>query len=253
MITQIGSLPYRDVEKAVRYSLKHERLPFLPELPLLGDSMLEYIKNPGQLSCLNEWKEAVRGYGIVKIQCVGLVTLIQSKLYDRKDAMARICHHISHIVDNLNVGEIILFSDEPSLYTIDFDFDLKGHYEEWLEMVEVIGGNIQTPIVTGIHSCGDLTDKKELRRFDCLFESKIDILSVDASKYDITEYPAYRGNKRIAWGIKKASDVKDFQKGDLLTLPCGMSPEVYSVEDCEKNLEMLLRVSEEVYSSRGSN
>ncbi|MFH1065606.1 MAG: hypothetical protein V1734_03835 [Nanoarchaeota archaeon] len=45
IVTQIGSLPYDSVEKAVAYSLKHD-IPFLPELPKLGDSMIQYIRIP---------------------------------------------------------------------------------------------------------------------------------------------------------------------------------------------------------------
>ncbi len=56
VITQIGSIPYQDVKQAVKYSLKHD-IPFLPELPKLGDGVLDYIKNPGKLSCLEEFKK----------------------------------------------------------------------------------------------------------------------------------------------------------------------------------------------------
>ena len=56
IVTQIGSLPYDSVEKAVEYSLRHD-IPFLPELPLLGDSMIKYINTPGKLSCLSEFKK----------------------------------------------------------------------------------------------------------------------------------------------------------------------------------------------------
>ena len=39
MITQIGSLPYDNVNEAIDYSLKHN-IPFLPELPSKGETML---------------------------------------------------------------------------------------------------------------------------------------------------------------------------------------------------------------------
>ena len=45
IVTQVGSLPYDDVDKAVEYSLLHD-IPFLPELPKLGDAMLDYIEKP---------------------------------------------------------------------------------------------------------------------------------------------------------------------------------------------------------------
>jgi hypothetical protein len=80
--------------------------------------------------------------------------------------------------------------------------------------------------------------------WDELFRSEIEIISFDASKYDITKYPGYRNRGKIAWGIKTKEDVKDFQEGDLLTLPCGMGPKFYSVDDCEANLNSLLEISD---------
>jgi len=44
IITQIGSLPFTDVDAAVNYSLQHD-IPFLPELTAMGDWMTEYINN----------------------------------------------------------------------------------------------------------------------------------------------------------------------------------------------------------------
>ncbi|MCQ9207635.1 MAG: hypothetical protein NG740_07135, partial [Omnitrophica bacterium] len=73
IITQVGSLPLEDVGEAVNYSLKHD-IPFLPELPRRGDAMMEYIKSPGKLSCLAEFKKHT--FEAVKVQCVGPTTLI---------------------------------------------------------------------------------------------------------------------------------------------------------------------------------
>jgi hypothetical protein len=49
LFTQIGSLPFDNVDRAIAYSLQHD-IPFLPELVVLGDAMLEYLKHPGELS-----------------------------------------------------------------------------------------------------------------------------------------------------------------------------------------------------------
>ena len=48
IVTQVGSLPYDDVDKAVEYSLRHD-IPFLPELPKLGDAMLEISARTDEL------------------------------------------------------------------------------------------------------------------------------------------------------------------------------------------------------------
>ncbi|MFC2106560.1 hypothetical protein ACFLS0_07420, partial [Candidatus Bipolaricaulota bacterium] len=55
LVTQIGSLPFSDVDRAVAYSLEHE-IPFLPELTQRGDAMMKYVKDPGHLSCLDAFK-----------------------------------------------------------------------------------------------------------------------------------------------------------------------------------------------------
>ena len=87
MITQIGSLPYDDVDQAVEYSLRHD-IPFLPELPKLGDAMMDYIKQPGSMSCLETFKRKAAGFDVVKIQCLGPATLILGG-YEFFQAMSR--------------------------------------------------------------------------------------------------------------------------------------------------------------------
>jgi len=222
IITQIGSLPYENVREAVRYSLKHD-IPFLPELPKLRDAMLDYIKNPGKLSSLDEFKK--HRFSVVKIQCVGPATLIMSG-YTQEEALERICEHISGIIKGLEAEETILFLDEPALGQVGFDFQAL-----WVPIFETF------KVTPGIHCCGNMD-------WDILFNSSvIEVISFDASQFDITKYPHYRGDKRIAWGIEERKDVKDFHKGDLLTLPCGMSPVKYTTRDCEPALKKLKRIS----------
>src|SRR3989338_1455945 len=95
IVTQVGSLPLEDVGEAVAYSLKHD-IPFLPELPKRGDAMLEYIKSPGKLSCLAEFKK--HKFDTVKIQCVGPATLTLSG-YTGDEAVKRAYEHINAITD----------------------------------------------------------------------------------------------------------------------------------------------------------
>ncbi|NIO39067.1 MAG: hypothetical protein GTO41_02000 [Burkholderiales bacterium] len=82
--------------------------------------------------------------------------------------------------------------------------------------------------------------------WDELFNSKVEIISFDASQYDITKYPAYRNGKRIAWGIQTRENIRDFQEGDLLTLPCGMGPKFYSTDDCKIYLDSLMAIAEDL-------
>lgn len=223
IVTQIGSLPYEDVERAVEYSLRHD-IPFLPELPKLGDAMLEYAKEPGRLSCLRRFQERVAGLDMVKVQCIGPATLILSG-YSQDEAISRSFQHISAILDGLRVGQVILFLDELALGQVGFDY--QGLWSALFESFAV------TP---GVHVCGNMN-------WDDLFCSNVEIISFDASKYDITKYPAYRNGKRIAWGVQSRADVKDFRDGDLLTLPCGMGPKFYTPADCDTSLKKLQEIS----------
>ncbi len=226
IVTQVGSLPYDDVEKAVEFSLRHD-IPFLPELPKLGDAMMDYIKNPGSLSCLSTFKKKIEGRPVVKVQCVGPATLILAG-YSEDEAISRACQHIEAVLDGLIADTIILFLDEPALGQAGFDYQ-----RLWAPLFESFN------VTPGVHVCGNMN-------WDELFNSQVEIISFDASQYDVTIYPAYRNGKRIAWGIQTGQNVKDFQEGDLLTLPCGMGPKLYSVDDCEPCLSKLLKVAKEV-------
>lgn len=223
IVTQVGSLPYDDVEKAVAYSLRYD-VPFLPELPKLGDAMMEYIKNPGRLSCLETFKKKTEGRETVKVQCVGPATLILAG-YSEDEAISRTCQHIEAVLDGLNARNVILFLDEPALGQAGFDF-----HRLWAPLFESFN------VTPGVHVCGNMN-------WDELFNSRVEIISFDASQYDITKYPAYRNGKRIAWGIKARENVRDFQECDLLTLPCGMGPKFYSTDDCEVWLGNLLAIA----------
>ena len=228
VVTQIGSLPYDDVDEAVNYSLQHD-IPFLPELPLLGDSMMDYIKNPGQNRCLEIFRQKTRGREIVKVQCIGPATLVLSG-YSEDEAVSKVYEHVHTITEGFDVGEIILFIDEPALGQAGFDYK-----KLWAPVLESFN------CIFGVHVCGNMN-------WDEMFDSQINIISFDASQFDITRYPKYRSGKRIAWGIETIDDVKDFQEGDLLTGPCGMGPKFFTIDDCPKRLAKLLDISENLCS-----
>lgn len=224
LITQIGSLPYDDVDQAVQYSLRHD-IPFLPELPKLGDAMMDYIDRPGSLSCLEAFKSAVAGLDMVKIQCVGPATLILGG-YEQDQAVSLACQHIDAVLSGLQAANIILFLDEPALGQAGFDYQ-----QLWSALFQSFD------VTPGVHVCGNMN-------WDDMFASEIEIISFDASQFDLTRYPGYRSGKRIAWGSERAEDVRDFQAGDLLTLPCGMGPKFFTPEDCEGALQKLSQIAE---------
>ncbi len=224
IVTQIGSLPLEDVNEAVAYSLKHD-IPFLPELPKKGDAMMEYIKNPGKLSCLGEFKKYK--FETVKIQCVGPATLMLAG-YSQDDAVRRAYEHIQAVTDGLKADEIILFLDEPALGQSGVNFG---------ELWEALFSGFD--VKRGVHTCGNMD-------WDLMFSAPIDIISFDASQFDITRYAGYRSGKTIAWGVAKKEHVRDFKAGDLITLPCGMGSPFYKPEDCERNLKKLLDIAAEL-------
>jgi len=217
VITQVGSLPFEDVAAAVAYSLQHD-IPFLPELPKLGDAMLEYIKHPGRLSCLSEFKK--QKFETVKIQCVGPATLMLSG-YSQDNAIGKIVEHISVVLEGLEADQTILFLDEPALGQSGVDF--RGLWQALFSNFKVI---------SGVHTCGNMD-------WDLMLDSCLDIISFDASKYDLTNYAKYRSGKRISWGVEKYEDIKDFKQGDLITLPCGLGTPLFNLEDCELSLQKL--------------
>lgn len=222
--TQIGSLPFDNVNVALNYSLQHS-IPFLPELTRLGDGMFEYIRHPGRLSCLKEFHK--QKFDKVKIQCIGPITLSQdpSLGYSLDKAMANASVHIDVILQGLDAKEIILFLDEPALGTTGMDFN-----EYWQMLFEPLD------VIRGVHCCG-------LMQWDLLLKSDtIDIISFDASKYDISIFYKKR-NKKIAWGITQQSQIRDLKKGDLITPPCGLSHYKYTEEHAYSALQNLEKIA----------
>lgn len=185
--------------------------------------MLNYIKNPGHLSCLEKFKKYK--FETVKIQCIGPATLIAAG-YKEGDALLRIYTHIESIIKDLRAHEIILFLDEPSLGYVGFEYE-----RLWAPIFESFS------VIRGVHVCGNM-------QWDRLFDADIEIISFDASKYDITKYYKDRKDKRIAWGIQRAEDIKDFQPGDLITPPCGLGTKLFTEADAYAKLAQLREIAE---------
>jgi len=266
LVAHIGSLPFYNedvnvsVSEAIDFTLRWP-IPTLPELPNHGDSMLTYMKEPGTLSCLEAFGE--HSFKIAKGQCLGPVSYCLGG-HDMDDAIRRTSDHILAIASVIDTETLILFSDEPSLYTMGNDFKLKECYDEWLENIGKIEELTGKTIIPSIHSCGDITERMEQRRFDHLFQSDIEIINVDAATYDITTYPLYDEFRddggHIAWGVNfgdgdkphlfvpeqekrienAKAQIKDFRDGDLITPDCGMPPKYYTSRDCHGVLEDIL-------------
>jgi hypothetical protein len=239
-VTQVGSLPYQDVDAAIEYSLRHP-IPFLPELPRRGDDIFNYIENPVKLSCLEGFKK--NKFDTVKLQLVCPITLTKMHDYSKNVALGGVYEHAGSILDGMHAKEIIVFLDEP--YAAQAT-GCEKLLRDTLDVLEVVREELKLPkIIYGIHCC-DFAPML----WSYLFSNDIgiDIINFNASEYDITPYYKSR-NKNIAWGIKREGNVKDWQTGDLLTLPCGMGGKnieegrPYTEDDCDKKLDLLLQVS----------
>ncbi|MFH0956341.1 MAG: hypothetical protein V1813_00605 [Candidatus Aenigmatarchaeota archaeon] len=256
MITQIGSLPYLDPSQAIDYSLKHD-IPFLPELPRLGEAMMEYIKTPGHLSCLQDFQAAVKGRDIAKIQGVGPATIVSAGngRYTEKKALEMSREHMMRIMEGFDVEKLIFFLDEPSLEMVDYEAMglSKAEYESmgftgvdyknlWRQLRDDAARNGN--VTFGVHTCGNFN-------WGGLFGLDfLDVISFDASKYwssfvKSDGYKNYRSSKKVAWGIVERGDAKNFQEGDLLTPPCGLG-NLSSGEECGPILENLMKARQKV-------
>ncbi len=229
MFTQIGSLPCINYRFAVYYSLQHA-VPFLPELSRkdIDGGMLDWIEYPEKLRCLQKFKK--HKFLQVKMSCVGPLTLFQNGNYSTDEAVMKVIEGVNVLLNELQAEEIFFFLDEPALEGLVIDIDYESLWDT------VFGQFEEYNIDSTIHTCGN-TD------WGRLFKSNIDMISFDASKHDITQFDYNRRGKKNAWGITDRAQVKDFQKGDLLTLPCGMSPLVYTTAESRGAFYMIKRAS----------
>lgn len=85
---------------------------------MLGDLMVEYIKRPGRLSCLDEFKR--HQFPMVKIQCVGPATLMMDNWSDDR-AVESIYRHVSTILDGLDGNDL---AKPDFVYLIQAYFDI---------------------------------------------------------------------------------------------------------------------------------
>jgi hypothetical protein len=144
--------------------------------------------------------------------------------YGPDEALLRVYGHVEAILTGLRAEEILLFLDEPALGQAGFDSE-----ELWKRIFD------DFPVLRGVHVCGNM-------QWDHLFAAEIDIVSFDASRYDIRGYYPRHG-KRVAWGISDPSQIEDRQPGDLVTPPCGLSPPAYGPRDLERVLALLKRAA----------
>ena len=235
-VTQIGSLPFDNPIDAVKYSRKHP-IPFLPELVVARQEfMLRLIKDPGKLSCLDEFTK--EHFEQVKLQCIGPMALRRWGNYSVKDAMSMIRTYLDTIFERVNAEQKILFLDEPGL-----EFSEIGMGQKLWQ--EIFGVYHATP---GIHNCGPI-------HFEAMFRSGVvEIISFDAFKYkaQAAEVLSRRNGKRIAWGVKSIDDVLDFKPGDLITPPCGLSFKdmtgtsqiPYTAQECESIYGALIDIAQ---------
>ena len=265
--TQIGSVPYgtdliddensqnniREVVKdAVVYSLRHD-IPFLPELSrikrwddkkgkyIFKDSMRGYIQNPGRLYCSEELKKYE--FDTFKLQCFGPISASDT-IPDEGTIINNILSHITSIIDGINAKEFIVLLDEPSLQSGT------NYSKKWGPIFDAIKSSYDTPIITGVHTCGEVWGDEFMRSY----EDGVEIISFDArinnpkrsfSRDQKNEYEKLRKNMKFIWGVTEPSQINDWRRGDLASGTCGMgglndeTGVPYTEIDAETRLEML--------------
>jgi hypothetical protein len=219
IITGVGSLPFSEPEAAVEHVMKYD-IPFMPELTNADESMNNYLNRSEPLSSAKYFAE--HSLELAKLQCVGVVTAMNMGLSE-DEATLKIIDHISRHLKYMDAKKIILFLDEPVLGYSGLPF-----VKMWENVFE------EFDVIRGIHTCGNML-------WDQLLSAPVEIINFDASQYDITRYYEER-DKRLAWGVQKFEDIRDWRAGDLITTPCGLAQ--YSTDECEKILDNLKKIKE---------
>jgi len=149
--TQIGSLPYLDIQKSIDISFEHN-LAFIPELIKLNenDLMLERFKkmNQGhepslivQEAFINELSN--RKIKRAKLQIPGAIT--SSHFLKQEISWELYEYSLFKWLEHFDcLEEVILFFDEPAFNVSSRNFD---SYKGLLEKLKGQG------IITGIHNC----------------------------------------------------------------------------------------------------
>lgn len=221
IVTQGGPLPHTNPEDAVAYSQRHD-IPFLPELPALQELMPEIILRPGQLHCLELFKQ--NSYKTVKIQCVGPATLYTLGYSEESEEI--VIRYIDALLDGLVADNVLLFLDEPALGE-DPSYDYREGWSRIFQRYRAIRG----------------VQIYKNRDWNRVGDADIEFISIDASLVDIAS-PHYNHKKCIAWGIREKGDIQDFQPGDLITLTSpARTP--YPLEEAEKVFDFLQETAQE--------
>jgi hypothetical protein len=234
MFTTIGSLPYKTLPEAERFVKRFIKnpmaIPAFPELPNLGDGMLQRIREPEKLSYLEIFKK--QNFSRVKIQGPGPISLKPLREFsgDSDDRLVELsAKYLQTIQKGLIANENLISLDEPGMK------EAPGGFQD---LWEAIFSQFSNGEKREVHICGDSAPWSDILKIEWL-----DILNLDASLVDITIFPEYKIFREnggiIAWGIKKEADIIDWRLGDLLTPVCGLSPNWYSAIDCERIFNML--------------
>lgn len=243
LTTQIGSLPFKDVNFAIDYACDFD-LPFVPTLPMycqsefMAELALSGLDNndptPTEI-CLLATLKRLHGkkckYQIMGPDSLYRYLLLQNKKISYREVETFLFKKIQKVLDLFDSYCVtpILFFDEPMLQS----------YENIANFVT------RFDVYTGLHTCA----KADWTKFS---EMKIDYLSLDFLLYDesILETKDFKNlvrNKVICFGlistnltscntiIKELSYIKGYLKysNHYITPTCGLS---LSNEDYVKEL-----------------
>ena len=161
--TQIGSLPFDDIDEAINYSFQHS-IPFVPDLPAVSshEFMIDQAKcsveNPYQQVCLNAFKKRLNEYnGIIKNQLPGPLCISQYLNWEAEKAFMVWSTLLEDRIQTFKEfkNPLWLFIDEPTFF--QHPIEMRKRVLERLDKIN--------DVFIAIHYCGsekiDLLDWPE--------------------------------------------------------------------------------------------
>lgn len=166
-ITQIGSIPFDDVDAAIEYSFQHS-IPFLPELPKLSKSefILTKISTKGIATDAFIKRTNIELPSRVKIQFIGATTLkTYSNGFSFQEYSSHLINQLDYFRNSINSSiEILVSFDDPA----PFDSELLD------STIDIIKAQNYQKMLLGIHSCSD-------NNWEAVFQRDLNFVSFDLS------------------------------------------------------------------------
>lgn len=202
----IGSLPHKDIQKALDYSFSFD-IPTLPTLPNLSENDLSANQlKANRLSqmfyCFREFCQRVKPYDLYKWQLLGPISA--SKLGENMGLYMGKFNVISEEISAIIKKDALIFIDEPMLS----DGDDLSVYSEFTN-------------VAGIHCCQKLG-------LDTITKLPFDLIALDTFLYsddEITKLEILLGNRLVknVCDYQGRLETRKMLQSDFSSMSCGLA------------------------------